>query len=444
MSVQDPARSESAPRVRAMTVVVVEDDPASADVLQRRLRANGMEVSVGADGASGLALVRKLKPDLILLDVGLPDTDGYDVCLRIKSDAATADIPVVFLSARGDVFDKVRGLSCGASDYLTKPFHPAELLARVEAVLLQARRGRRAGADRTLVETPSGKPAALVALGDAARRTRAERLLASQFEIVAPGDGRVPELVLIDLEGEVPALPDESVSPAVLRVAPDGELPATPPDVVAIDQDLLRIADLTVRERRLRRDVHVAAEALILLATAFESADRLTEGRSERVAARAVATANALGLDEPLVDTIRIGALLRDIGNVKLPASLVRKAELTADERAQLQRHTILGAEVLAGFRPLAAIQPIVRSHHEHLNGSGYPDGLRGDQLPLSVRIVSAADRFEALVDDRPDRAAVPAREAVVTLRASVVRGELDPAVVAALATTVRGDEGAR
>ena len=99
-----------------------------------------MEVTVGVDGATGLSLVRRLRPELVLLDVGLPDTDGYDVCLRIKSDAATADIPVIFLSARGDVFDKVRGLSCGAADYLTKPFHPAELLARVEAVLLQSRR----------------------------------------------------------------------------------------------------------------------------------------------------------------------------------------------------------------------------------------------------------------------------------------------------------------
>jgi len=91
------------------SVVVVEDDPASADVLQRRLQANGMTVSVGRTGADGLQLIRESHPDLVLLDVGLPDTDGYDVCLQVKSDGATADIPVIFLSARGDVFDKVRG-----------------------------------------------------------------------------------------------------------------------------------------------------------------------------------------------------------------------------------------------------------------------------------------------------------------------------------------------
>ena len=123
-------------------VVVVEDDPASADVLQRRLQANGMTVAVGRDGAEGIALVRKIVPDLVLLDVMLPDTDGYDVCLRIKSDGNTAHIPVIFLSARGEVVDKVRGLSCGAADYVTKPWNAAELLARIDAVLAQARSAR--------------------------------------------------------------------------------------------------------------------------------------------------------------------------------------------------------------------------------------------------------------------------------------------------------------
>ena len=117
-AVEDTIRSD-APATR---VVVVEDDQASADVLQRRLQANGMVVSVAHDGRRGIELVEELLPDLVLLDVMLPDTDGYDVCLRIKSNSTTAPIPVIFLSARGEVVDKVRGLSCGAADYITKPY----------------------------------------------------------------------------------------------------------------------------------------------------------------------------------------------------------------------------------------------------------------------------------------------------------------------------------
>ncbi|MDQ6858360.1 MAG: response regulator [Chloroflexota bacterium] len=421
-------------------VVVVEDDPASADVLQRRLQANGMSVSVGRTGSDGLALIRELHPDLVLLDVGLPDTDGYDVCLQVKSDSATADIPVIFLSARGDVFDKVRGLSCGASDYLTKPFHPAELLARVDAVLSQSRRMRGPRLSKPAENARVGRPTAIVALGDQARRERAESMLAPKFEVIAAGaEGRAVDLLVVDADASVATQMGHD-GPAVLRVAPAGA-PVTP-ETVVLNDDLVRIADLAVRERALGRDVDAAADALISLAMAFESHDRSTAGHSERVANRAVAIANALGLDSQTCQTIRVGALLRDIGNTKLPLGLVRsRSELTAAERKQIEQHPALGQELLSPFRPLARLLPIVRSHHEHLDGSGYPDGLKAPQIPLEVRIVAVADRYEALRIARPDRPAMSADAAIQILQQSVQRGELDAAVVAALATSVRGHD---
>ena len=422
-------------------VVVVEDDPASADVLQRRLQANGMTVSVGRTGADGLALIRETHPDLVLLDVGLPDTDGYDVCLQVKSDTETADIPVIFLSARGDVFDKVRGLSCGASDYLTKPFHPAELLARVDAVLTQSRRTRGPRFAKPVDGPRAGRPTAIVALSDQARRERAESILGPKFEIIAAGaEGRAVDLLVIDAEASA-ASQMGNEGPAVLRVSAAGA-PAGP-DTVALNEDLVRIADLAVRERSLGRDVDAAAEALIALAMAFESHDRSTAGHSDRVASRAVAIAKALGLDAASCQNIRVGALLRDIGNTKLPLGLVRKAgELSAEDRLQIERHPILGEELLSAFRPLARLLPIVRSHHEHLDGSGYPDGLRAPQIPLEVRIVAVADRFEALRVSRPDRPAMSADAAVQILQQSVQRGQLDAAVVAALASGARANRG--
>jgi putative two-component system response regulator len=422
------------------SVVVVEDDPASADVLQRRLQANGMSVSVGRTGSDGLALIRELHPDLVLLDVGLPDTDGYDVCLQVKSDSATADIPVIFLSARGDVFDKVRGLSCGASDYLTKPFHPAELLARVDAVLSQSRRVRGPRLAKPAELARVGRPTAIIALADVARRERAELILGPKFEIIPIGaEGRAVDLLIVDADANVASQMGND-GPAVLRVAPAGA-PANP-DTVVLNDELARIADLAVRERQLGRDVDAAADALIALAMAFESHDRATAGHSERVASRAVAIAKALGLDAQTCQTIRVGALLRDIGNTKLPLGLVRtRGEITAAERKQIEQHPALGQELLLPFRPLARLLPIVRSHHEHLDGSGYPDGLKAPQIPLEVRIVAVADRYEALRIARPDRPAMSADAAVQILQQSVQRGELDAAVVAALAASVRGHD---
>ena len=417
------------------SVVVVEDDPASADVLQRRLQANGMKVAVGRDGGEGLALVRQIVPDLVLLDVMLPDTDGYDVCLRIKSDGSIAHIPVIFLSARGEVVDKVRGLSCGAADYVTKPWNAAELLARIDAVLLQSRNARPPRLEPAAARPLRARPVAAITLKDGARRAAAERLLAPRFDIVQDGSVAV-DLILVDDS----ATPDHDLADdgaAILVIAKGSETPAA--EFARLDGDLARHAELLVREMRLVRDMGAAADALITLATSLEAHDRFMMGHSERVAARAVSIAGLLGLDQASVGTIRLGALLRDIGNAKLPPPIVHNAgELSPHEREALEQHPLLGEELLRRVSPLAPILPIVRWHHERLDGGGYPDGLSAEKIPLEVRVVSVADRFEALLVDRPDRAAVSEQEAVRILQGAVGRGELDPAVVAALAAQVR------
>ncbi|MGH2491252.1 MAG: HD domain-containing phosphohydrolase [Candidatus Limnocylindria bacterium] len=419
----------------ATSVVVVEDDPASADVLQRRLQANGMKVAVGRDGGEGLALVRDIVPDLVLLDVMLPDTDGYDVCLRIKSDGSIAHIPVIFLSARGEVVDKVRGLSCGAADYVTKPWNAAELLARIDAVHLQARNARAPRLEPQATRVMRTRPVAAIVLKDGARRAVAEKLLAQRFDIA--GDGaQVVDLVLVD-DGVTPDRGLADGGTAVLVIAKGSETPSA--EFARLDSDLTRHAELLVREMRLVRDMGAAADALITLATSLEAHDRFMMGHSERVAGRAVAIADLLGLDQAAIGTIRLGALLRDVGNAKLPPAIVHKAgEVTAHEREAIERHPILGEELLRHVTPLAPILPIVRWHHERLDGAGYPDRLPAEKIPLEVRVVSVADRFEALLVDRPDRAAVSEQEAVRILQGGVARGELDPAVVAALAAQVR------
>jgi response regulator RpfG family c-di-GMP phosphodiesterase len=432
-AVEDAIRSD-APATR---VVVVEDDQASADVLQRRLQANGMVVSVAHDGRRGIELVEELLPDLVLLDVMLPDTDGYDVCLRIKSNTVTAPIPVIFLSARGEVVDKVRGLSCGAADYITKPFQAAELLARIDAVLGQARNPRVPRLTRPVERAAGERLVARVAIAENALRELVEKLIGTRFDLAEAGEN--PDVVILEGNAAIPSDAPEDV--AVVRVtsgrgSDGGEL-------IPVDAQLPRIVDLTVRERGLDHDLQSAAEALIVLAAAIASHDRPTAGHTERVAARAVQIGRALGLDESTRMTIRLGALLRDVGNARLPHALLAKdGELTPEERAMLERHPLLGEEILAGFKRLSGLLPIIRHHHERLDGSGYPDGLRAEQIPLEVRIVTVADRFEALLADRGDRPAVSEAEAVRILQGAVGRGELDAAVVAALATQVRASGG--
>ncbi|MCZ7525725.1 MAG: response regulator transcription factor [Acidimicrobiia bacterium] len=114
------------------TVVVVDDEPNIADLVEIYLAREGFRVHKAGTGEGGLAAVRDHRPRLIVLDVGLPDVDGLEVCRRIR---ATSQVPVIFLTARDSEVDRVLGLELGADDYVAKPFSPAELVARVKAVL---------------------------------------------------------------------------------------------------------------------------------------------------------------------------------------------------------------------------------------------------------------------------------------------------------------------
>jgi two-component system phosphate regulon response regulator PhoB len=123
----------------APRVLLVEDDPALAELLEFRFRAEGYDVSVTADGDEALLLAAEDAPDLVLLDWMIEGTSGIEVCRRLRRDKATAHVPIVMLTARGAEEDTIRGLETGADDYVTKPFSPRELLARVSAIMRRIR-----------------------------------------------------------------------------------------------------------------------------------------------------------------------------------------------------------------------------------------------------------------------------------------------------------------
>jgi DNA-binding response OmpR family regulator len=123
------------------TILVVDDEPNIADLVELYLRRDGYRVVKAGNGEDGLRAVEAHRPRLVVLDVGLPDIDGLEMCRRLR---ATSTMPVIFLTARDTEVDRVLGLELGADDYVTKPFSPAELVARVKAVLRRAEGGQAA------------------------------------------------------------------------------------------------------------------------------------------------------------------------------------------------------------------------------------------------------------------------------------------------------------
>ena len=139
MPVDDPSISAAlaeAPLTPAPRIVIVDDEPGIVDFVEMGLAQEGIVVFAAASAAAGLRTVRAQRPDLVIVDVGLPDGNGFELVARIRAES---DIPVIMLTARGDVQDRIRGLDLGADDYVAKPFHFAELLARVRAHLRRQR-----------------------------------------------------------------------------------------------------------------------------------------------------------------------------------------------------------------------------------------------------------------------------------------------------------------
>ena len=118
-----------------MRILVVDDDPQIREVVVIALERAGLQVMTAADGAAGLRMALRDAPALVVLDVGLPEMDGLEVCRRIR---AASDVPILFLTARDDEIDRILGLEMGADDYVTKPFSPRELVARIKAILKRA------------------------------------------------------------------------------------------------------------------------------------------------------------------------------------------------------------------------------------------------------------------------------------------------------------------
>lgn len=127
-----------------MKILIVDDDPRLRDLVRIALERAGFATLTAADGRSALIHAAREAPDLIVLDIGLPEMDGFEVCRRLR---ATSEVPILFLTARDDEIDRILGLELGADDYVTKPFSPRELVARVRAIL---KRTTRAGTDKTL------------------------------------------------------------------------------------------------------------------------------------------------------------------------------------------------------------------------------------------------------------------------------------------------------
>jgi cyclic di-GMP phosphodiesterase len=192
---------------------------------------------------------------------------------------------------------------------------------------------------------------------------------------------------------------------------------------------------------RLKRytDELESAEAVILgLGATIEARDPTTNGHCQRLAHYATMLGRALGLDDSDLGALERGGFLHDIGKIAVPDRvLLKDGKLDPQESRMMRKHPIVGDSLCAGLRSLTKVRPIVRHHHERLDGTGYPDGLRDGEVPLLAQIISTVDVFDAITTERPYRSARPVAEAFQVLLDEAAKGWRDRVLVDAFVDVV-------
>ena len=290
------------------------------------------------------------------------------------------------------------------------------------------------------------------------------------FQVVEAGDGvealekvaeDPPDLILLDVMmprknglevcQELKANPATRLIPVVFMTALDknqdhvAALEAGGDDFLnkPFNRALLtaRIGSL-LKMKALNDHLDQAESVIFSLAHAIEARDHFTEQHVQRVADNAVLLARRIGFDEQTLESVHHGGILHDIGKIGVPDSVLNKpGRLTEDEFEVMKRHPLIGFQICEPLKSLAGALPLIRYHHEKLDGSGYPDGLKDDEIPVSSRIMAITDIYDALTSDRAYRKSMGHDRAAEILRGDAAAGKLDSDLVEIFLNEIVGDQ---
>ncbi len=323
-------------------ILVVDDVDTNRFILRDIIKEMGHTPVLTENGIQALKIIERISPQLIILDVAMPEMDGHQFCRIMKENVATRDIPIIFISAFDDPSDVVEGFNLGGEDYITKPFIPEVVKARLQLHL------KLYYSNKELTET--------------------NRLLQSSV---------TEQLRQLELE-------KKNVLYALIRVAREN---------ACYDEDHME---------RLCYNCRKLAEAMQLSPLYGHL------------------------ISDSYVETIELAAPLCDLGNVAIPTDILQKKDsLLPEEVAVIQTHTTIGAKILQDIRNtgdyndfLQMSIDIAHYHHENWDGSGYPCGKKGDDIPLAAQILSVVSAYCAITEARAYRSSYKIDEAFKIMEA--------------------------
>ncbi|MGD8414460.1 MAG: response regulator [Candidatus Latescibacterota bacterium] len=502
-------------------ILLVDDDFKVLEILEESLHRKGYKVSTAANGRQALQAVQTLNPQLVVLDMMLPDINGLEVMEQLRESPGNADVPVLILSANGDVDVRLAGLESGADDYIVKPVALKEFCTKVEKAIRRSSDARELLRKKDRLENQLSRGKAdysqiakdlkrqlfsmktLFAVSQDLNRVLDTEELVNVVSLTLLGELQISSLALFSLErendqhftligvkgfsndkfagvkvdrnGEFIRLLDESPEPRRLarnpdrtwtRILPDLRLAVfeyvTPikvkdkikgivftgpklsgDDYSNYDKDMMMYiansAGIGMENGRLLKQLQLTyVSTLKTLISVIEAKDPYTKGHTERVASYAVAIANRMRLSEPDRRRITFGALLHDIGKLGVAENIIfKEGKLDSSEWDVLKSHPEIGARVVDRMEFLTGTVEIVKHHHESWDGSGYPDGLEGEAIPLGARIVAVADSFDAMTTNRSYRRALSIDEAIDRMNKAAGK-QFDPRIVRVFVRHIR------
>ena len=284
-----------------------------------------------------------------------------------------------------------------------------------------------------LLPATAGEPVFAASVGDAAEALLAHRFSLAVVDERPPADGlavcrrikgaaatrMLPVIALVE--------PAEAAVIAALDGGADHAL-MWPPSRL----DFQARARALLRQRETTERLEDATQVIFALANAVEAKDAYTEGHTERVGALAVEVGRMVGLDEDAQEALRQGGVLHDIGKIGIPNEILNKhGRLTDKERIVMNKHPMIGERICEPLKTLRHLLPIIRWHHERLDGSGYPDNLVGSAFPVPAQILQLADIYDAITTDRPYHRARTRQSAIEFLLGEAKKGWRDTQLVA-------------
>jgi putative two-component system response regulator len=326
---------------RNALVLIVDDVEINREILGEIVSDMGYETQLAESGIQALECIKERLPNLVLSDISMPEMDGYELCRRLKADVHTRDIPIIFISAFDKTTDIVKGFELGGGDYITKPFIPELVKARVNVHLKLYEATRKVTeANRHLQ----------ISVNEQMKQLEQER------------------------RGVLYALVDVAVKNS------------------QYDEKYIE---------RMRYNCSILAQSM-QLSPLFSDV-----------------------ISDNFVDTVQLAAPLCDIGNIGISKDILqKKAALTEEERAIMRDHTKIGTKLLGDLKVsndyndfMQISMDITHYHHENWDGSGYPEGKQGNEIPLAAQIVAMSSMFCALTEERSFRRSYDKEEALEIMR---------------------------